>query len=242
MVFQRLKRYLLILLCALVSCVGQKEDPEDDITPGGTSAVAGAGIVLDFTATWCVNCPRMTTAIEEAAAERAIIPICVHYQDVFECSHGTELIGRFGVEAYPSAVMNMSKGTLITATSKDLILAKLDAAKSAKAPCSIEASLDADGTVKVKVTAAEEGIYTLSAALLEDGLVSAQTGAGDNYVHNNVFRGFLQENPLGDSLGQLAKGASAERSFSAGTITQMHHVAVFVCHDGTVNTATDLKI
>ena len=237
-----MKKYLLILLCALVSCVGQKEDPEDDITPGGSSAGTGAGIVLDFTATWCVNCPRMAAAIEEAAAERSIIPICVHYQDAFECIHGTELISKYGVETYPGAVMDMSKATLITATSKDLILAKLDAAKSAKAPCTIEASLASDGTVKVKVTAAEEGSYTLSAALLEDGLVSAQTGAGDNYVHNNVFRGFLQGNLLGDSLGQLEKGASAERSFSAGAVTDKHHVAVFVCHDGTVNAATDLKI
>ena len=59
-----MKKYLLILLCALVSCVGQKEDPEEETTPGETTPVGNvAGIVMDFTATWCVNCPRMTTAI-----------------------------------------------------------------------------------------------------------------------------------------------------------------------------------
>lgn len=238
-----MKKYLLILLCALVSCVGQKDDPEDEITPGGgTVTEKGVGIVLDFTATWCVNCPRMTTAIEEALAEKPFIPICVHFQDNFVCDQGKQLVSHFGVEAYPSAVMNMDKSTLITATSKELIITKLDAASSGKEPCTIDATLDADGTLKVKVTASEDGLYTLSAALLEDGLVAPQTGAGDNYVHDNVFRGFLQEDLLGEYLGQILAGASTERTYSAGAVTENHHVAVFVCHDGTVNSAINVKI
>ncbi|MBR5063788.1 MAG: thioredoxin family protein, partial [Bacteroidales bacterium] len=75
-----MKKYLvMMLLCALAGCVGQKEDPEDEPgTPGEEITRSGAGIVLDFTATWCVNCPRMTTAIEEAGAAGTFIPICVH--------------------------------------------------------------------------------------------------------------------------------------------------------------------
>lgn len=238
-----MKKYFLILLCALASCVGQKEDPEEEITPGGTSVTeTSAGIVLDFTATWCVNCPRMTSAIEEAAAERALIPICVHFQDAMVCDQGKELISHFDVQAYPSAVMNMDKSTLITATSRELILAKLDAAASSLAPCSIDATLAADGTLDITVTAAADGEYSISAALLEDGIVAAQTGGSDNYVHNDVLRGFLQENLLGDSLGQLSTGKSIQRSFSAGAITPAHHVAVFVCHNGIVNSATDVRI
>lgn len=236
-----MKKYLIILLCALVSCVGQKEDPEEETTPGtSVNTESGTGIVLDFTATWCVNCPRMTTAIEEASAQKPIIPICVHFQDAMVCDQGKELISHFGVQAYPSAVMNMDKGTLITATSSELILARLTA--SGKAPCTLDATLAADGSLEVKVTAAEDGEYTLSAALLEDGIVAAQTGGPDNYVHNNVLRGFLQENLFGDSLGQVSAGGSAQRSFSAGTVTSAHHVAVFVCHNGIVNSATDVRI
>ena len=237
-----MKKYLLILLCALVSCVGQKEDPEEEINPGGTTPVAGsAGIVLDFTATWCVNCPRMTTAIEEAAAERPLIPICVHFQDEFVNDQGKELISHFGVEAYPSAVVNMFKESLTTTTSKDLIIAKLKTIGAMIAVPILKAEL-ADGTLRVKVTAGDAGSYTLSAAILEDGLVAPQTGATENYVHNNVFRGFLQENLLGDPLGELSNGETKELSFNAGTLTQNQHVAVYVCIDGLVKAATDIRI
>ena len=237
-----MKKYLLILLCALVSCVGQKEDPEEETTPGGTTPFGTtAGIVLDFTATWCVNCPRMTTAIEEAAAERPLIPICVHFQDEFVNDQGKELISHFGVEAYPSAVVNMFKESLTTTTSKDLIIAKLKTIGAMIAVPILKAEL-ADGTLKVKVTGVDNGSYTVSAAVLEDGLVAPQTGASDNYVHNNVFRGFLQENLLGDSLGEFSNGETKELSFNAGTLTQNQHVAVYVCIDGIVKAATDIRI
>lgn len=238
-----MKKYLLILLCALVSCVGQKEDPEDGTTPGETTPVGTvAGIVLDFTATWCVNCPRMTTAIEEAAAEQPLIPICIHFQDDFMNNQGKELIGHFGVEAYPSAVVNMSKESLTTTTSKELIVAKLKTIGAMIPAPLLEAELLQDGTVRVKVTAGGEGAYTVSAAILEDSLVAPQTGAGENYVHNNVFRGFLQENLLGDPLGQLSYGESAQCDFNAGALTDKEHIAVYVCIDGIVKAATDIRI
>jgi thiol-disulfide isomerase/thioredoxin len=237
-----MKKYLLILLCALVSCVGQKEDPEEEINPGGTTPVAeGAGIVLDFTATWCVNCPRMTTAIEEASAEHPLIPVCIHFQDEFVNDQGKALVSHFGVEAYPSAVVNMSKESLTTTTSKDLIVAKLETVGAGISAPTLEAEL-ADGTLSVKVTAGDAGSYTVSAAILEDGLVAPQTGATENYVHNNVFRGFLQEDLLGDPLGELSTGETKELSFGTGTLTKNQHIAVYVCIDGIAKAATDIRI
>lgn len=231
-----MRKYLIILMCALVSCVGQKEDP-DEPGPSGSGADKAAGLVMDFTATWCVNCPRMTSAIEEASAQRAIIPICVHFQDDMVCDDGKALVSHFGVQAYPTAVMNMDASTLITATSKDLIIAKLNASASGKEPCDVDISTGADGNVSVTVTAAEAGEYTLSVALLEDGVVAPQTGGSDNYVHNAVFRGFLQENLLGDSLGEISKGSSVERSFSPGSLSGKYRVVAFVCYEGKVNSA-----
>lgn len=231
-----MRKYLIILMCALGSCVGQKEDP-DEPGPSGSGADKAAGLVMDFTATWCVNCPRMTSAIEEVSAQRAIIPICVHFQDDMVCDDGKALVSHFGVQAYPTAVMNMDASTLITATSKDLIIAKLNASASGKEPCDVDVLVGADGNVSVTVTAAEAGEYTLSVALLEDGVVAPQTGGSDNYVHNAVFRGFLQENLLGDSLGEISKGSSVERSFSPGSLSGKYRVVAFVCYEGKVNSA-----
>jgi len=238
MVFLAMKRFFLIFLAfAAVSCVGQLDDDDPSGGGGSTTPAEGAGIVLDFTATWCVNCPRMHQALEDAQAARPgkIIPISVHFQDAMVCEDGQALISHFGVEAYPSAVANMDATTLITATSKDLLLAKLDATVSAKKPCTLEAT-KADGGVTVRVTAAEAGAYTLSVALLEDGIVAAQTGASENYVHDNVFRGFLQENLLGDALGQLEAGQAVERSFALpADATRKLRLVAFVCYDGVVN-------
>ena len=246
MVFLMMKRILYILFaCLAVSCVGQLDDDDPNGGGGGGAAEAGAGIVLDFTATWCVNCPRMHQAIEDARTERPgkIIPISIHFQDDMVCEDGKALISHFGVEAYPSLVANMDPGTLITATSKDLILAKLDAAASAKAPCALEVRPGTDASVSVRIQAVDAGEYSLSVALLEDGITAAQTGASGNYVHDNVFRGFLQENLLGDSLGQLAAGQVVERSFAIpGDKNQANRVVAFVCHDGIVNAATDVPL
>ena len=50
------------------ACVGQKDDPEDvpdgPTKPDTPAVVSGTCLLLDFTGTWCVNCPRMETAIE----------------------------------------------------------------------------------------------------------------------------------------------------------------------------------
>ncbi len=69
MVFLAMKRFLLILLAsAAVSCVGQLDDDEPGGGGGSTVVSEGAGVLLDFTATWCVNCPRMHEAIGQAQA------------------------------------------------------------------------------------------------------------------------------------------------------------------------------
>ena len=104
------------------------------------------------------------------------------------CDDGKALIDHFEVAAYPTVVANMDANSLTTATSAELLLAKLDAAASAKKPCAVEGRLQDDGTLTVSVTAQEAAGYSLSIALLEDGIVAAQTGASESYVHDNVFR------------------------------------------------------
>ncbi len=231
-----MKKYLILIMCTLISCVSQKED-----TSGGGADTA-TGIVMDFTATWCVGCPRMTTAIEEAAAEMALIPICIHFQDEMMCDDGKELVSHFDVHAYPSVVMNMDASTLSTAPLKESILDKLKASASSKAPCLLDVSYKADGTVLVKVTAVEAGEYTLFVALLEDGIVSPQTGGSEDYVHNAVFRRFLHADPNGERLGTLEKDMNVVHSYFAEGNTENHRVVAFVCHDGIVNSAKSARI
>lgn len=247
MVILRRIALLSTLAFAALACVGQKEDETDEPTPETpTEEVVndGASVVLDFTATWCVNCPRMHEAIEEAMAERPgeIIPLCIHFQDDFVCDDGKALIAKFGVQAYPSAVVDLDASTLTTATSKDLLLAKIDACKALrKASCALVITPEEtnDGiSVSVKVTAAAEGTYRLCVARTRSGVQAPQTGGSETYVHNDIFLGFLQEEIDGAPLGTLAPGESA--TWTGNLIPERPDdrlVAFVLDEDGRVNNA-----
>lgn len=174
--------------------------------------------MLDFTATWCVNCPRMHTAIEEAAQERpgTVFPVSIHFHDDMATPEGEALVSRFKIQSYPSLIVNLDASSLMTATAKDLLLARLDAtAKGRKAACGIALTQGEGGALEVAVTAKETGTYRLGVLLLEDGIVAPQTGGTADYVHDNVLRAVLSESVDGDNLGLLGAGQSIQRSFDA---------------------------
>lgn len=208
-------------LLSLNACVGQKDDEEDldDNGNGPATTEEGApGLVLDFTATWCVNCPRMHTAIEEAALERpgTVFPVSIHFHDDMATPDGEALVSRFKIQSYPSLIVNLDASSLMTATAKDLLLARLDAtAKGRKAACEISMTQGEGGALEVAVTAKETSTYRLSVLLLEDGIVAPQTGGTADYVHDNVLRAVLSESVDGDKLGLLEAGQSIQRSFDA---------------------------
>jgi len=213
-----------LLLLMAPACVGVVDDEplddEDPVIVDPTVTDAAPGLVLDFTATWCVNCPRMGDAIEAASRERPgkIFPVAVHFRDDYSFAGGEKLCSDFGVAAYPSLIVNLDPSTLITATAKELILAKLDAtAKGRKAPCTIAGAVSGT-SLTLDVTAEEAGSYSLGVLLLEDGIVAPQTGATGDYVHDNVLRAILSEADIsGDTLGSLEKGASARKTYSFET-------------------------
>lgn len=241
-----------IVAAMVVGCVGQIDDePLDDEDPATIVDPAGddsaPGLVLDFTATWCVNCPRMATAIEEASRERPgkIFPVSIHFRDDFSYAAGEALAKDYGVSAYPSVVVNLDPATLITATSKDLILAKLDATASGrKAPCTLTGSVSGS-FLTLSVTAAEAGSYRLGALLLEDGLIAPQTGGTDDYVHDNILRAILSASVAGDDLGDLSAGASENKTYSLEiTPGSTYHIVAYVIEGGSgkVNTVASFPL
>ena len=241
---------ILAGLFAIAGCVGQiddepldEEDPEVIVDPTGDDSAPG--LVLDFTATWCVNCPRMATAIEQASRERPgkLFPVSIHFRDAFSFDKGEAICQDFSIAAYPSVVVNLDPATLITATSKDLILAKLDATASGrKAACTLSGSVSGS-SLTLNVTAAEEGSYRLGALLLEDGVVAPQTGATDDYVHDNILRAILSASIEGDALGELAAGASVSKTYSFETTPGgSFRILAYLTEGVTVNTVASFPL
>ena len=244
-----MKKYLAILMTALLTlgCVGQKEDPEDEPvdnpdvpeTPDVPSTDSGRCLVLDFTGTWCVNCPRMEAAIESAMQSRPglIVPVSVHCLSLDPMALqpvSANLASRFGVSAYPSVVVDLQKSSLFSATSADLLLARCDALlkeRGEASSVSLEVSQEGDVLdVTVIAKTAKPGDYTLHFVVLEDGITAAQTGGSEDHVHNNVLREWL------DSQEFKGAGAGEELQFRhTATGGPGRRAVAFVCRNGIVD-------
>lgn len=154
-------------------------------------------LVLDFTGTWCVNCPKMEAAIEETMEARPgrIIPVSVHCMSIdpmYLKPTSDNLAKQFGVTAYPSAVVDLDPESLISESSPALLQSHIDRLLEARGPAAgirIESEADGDSfSVKAEMRIVRDGDYTLSILELEDGIVAKQTGGSENHIHNNVLR------------------------------------------------------
>lgn len=192
-------------------------------------------LVLDFTGTWCVNCPKMQAAIDEVMEERPgrVIPVSVHCMaDPMRIKPLCDnLAKRFKVSAYPSAVVDMDPESLITQSSSELLLSHIDRlleARGLAAGVRIESTLEGEElSVTAEMTAVRDGGYTLEIILLEDGIVYSQTGATEDYIHNSVLRQWFTQ----ESSFSLQEGETASVSVSA-TVSGNFRVVALVCRDG----------
>lgn len=242
-----MKKTLLLICLALAACVGHPADDLDDeniIGPGTTEEGAPA-LLLDFTATWCVNCPRMASAVEEAARLRpgSVFPVSIHFRDDFSFPEGEAVAKDFGIQAYPSLIVNLAQSSLVTATSTDLVLAKMDAtAALRKGTCTLKLSIE-DGKLVAQVGVSEAGSYKLGALLLEDGVTAPQTGADDNYIHDNILRKILSGSIAGEDLGTLEPGTTARKEYSFETEgTGKYHLVVYVTDGSLVQTVSSITL
>ena len=195
-------------------------------------------LVLDFTGTWCVNCPKMEAAIEESMAARPgrIVPLSVHCMAVdpmYVKPLSDNLVKQFSVKAYPSAVVDLDPESLITTQSPELLLSHVDRLLEARGPAAgirVESAVEGENyTLTVEMKAVRDGAYTLAALVLEDGTVAAQTGGTKDYVHNNILRSWTEGEPLTVKEGDTASGTFT------GTVTAKSRFVVLVLRDGLVD-------
>ena len=196
-------------------------------------------LVLDFTGTWCVNCPKMEAAIEEVMEARPgrLVPVSVHCMMVdplYVKPLSDNLVAQFGVTAYPSAVVDMDPESLISQSSPELLQSQIDRLLEARGPAAgvrVETTLEGENyTLKAEMKAVRDGDYTLAVLVLEDGVVAAQTGGTTDYVHNNILRSWTE----GEPHAGLAEGDTAVLE-QTGTVTGKCRFVVLVLRNGLVD-------
>ena len=228
----------------LEACVGVHEeviqpvpviDPEDGSADIGTRFFHRV-FVFDFTATWCQYCPDMARALEEVKRTRPgrVVEIAVHQYDDMSAMVCDTIVASFPYHGFPAVVFDYDAATYQQKTDTTLLLAYVDKTVPAAA-CGIAIDARDTAQVQVKVQAVESGQYRLAVALVQDGIVARQTGAGDNYVNNAVLLGYLSASFRGDELGWLDAGTECTRTYAAEAGENRRIVASLLrqCSDGT---------
>ena len=195
-------------------------------------------LVLDFTGTWCVNCPKMEAALEETMEARPgrIVPVSVHCMSIdpmYVKPLSDDLVKRFSVKVYPSAVVDLDPESLITTSSPELLQAHVDRLLEARGPAAgirAESALDGGAfTLKAEMKAVRDGDYVLAVLVLEDGIVAAQTGGATDHVHQNILRSWTEGEPRHVKEGETAAGTFT------GTVPEKSRFVVLVLRDGLVD-------
>ena len=196
-------------------------------------------LVLDFTGTWCVNCPKMETAIETVMEARPgrVVPVsvhCVSIDPMYVKPLSDNLVKKFKVQMYPSAVVDLDPGSLITEGSPELLQHQIDRLLEERGPAAgirVETTQEGENyTLKAEMKAVRAGDYTLAVLVLEDGVVAAQTGGTADYVHNNILRSWTE----GEAHAGLAEGDTAVLE-QTGALAGKCRFVVLVLRNGLVD-------
>ncbi len=187
--------------------------------------------ILEFTGTWCNNCPRMAEYIEAASVaypDRAIV-VAAHAfrQDPMATTYFETLATSLKATALPAILIDKDKLIVGTqSTSPQDIENRLRAIVEALpngADCGLAVDVSVDGNevvATVNLMAAETKEYSLAVALVESGLTAPDhpqtmpdNSKDANYVHDHVLRKIYQDNINGISLGTVNAGAQKNMEF-----------------------------
>lgn len=244
-------------LLSVLSCVGQKEDPEEfepsTEDPGSYGEADGTVfyrrvLALGFTATWCQYCPNMSEAIAEASAQRPgrIIPLAVHYMDELSPEEADALNSAFSVPDYPTLFYDFDPSTHNGGKDASAIVAYVDQAIQTPPPGMSVKSAAEDGTLslEVKVKAVKDASYTVAAAWVQDNIgVANQAGYGPGYRCQAVLRGYLSPGTGGKALDALKEGEEGTVSFT-GVVPNYEepYLVVYIIEAGKAVNAIRLKL
>ena len=166
-------------------------------------------LIEKLSATWCPNCPNATVVLEDLAAEypENVIPAVVHksssdlsmpYSSDFEndLSVGYQPKGLLDRQEYPALtyVNSQSDIDFNSGVWESHLLRRLAynkpvqlAANTTFDSSTRELTVDIDATFLAPLT----GDYRFNAFIIENGIVSNQSGGGSNYVHDYIVRDML---------------------------------------------------
>lgn len=180
--------------------------------------------VMEFTGTWCAQCPEGATTLNflttRTYKDKAFV-LAFHNDDPYALPVEKELHTMFACGSYPAYVTDMrDAGLLNDGGCGDTIEASLYEEVthcSASVGCTYDA---ASGKVDVaaKLYSETDASYRMAAYVLEDKVIGEQAQADGSvdksYSHRHVVRAMLSSSVKGDDMGKVRAGSEKACSWS----------------------------
>ncbi len=184
-------------------------------------------LITKITATWCPNCGGWAWPffkdIYTDNKDKALV-IAAHRSGDLQNIVATSFESNFNVNYQPFFIVgnvnqNVTPGN--AAARRTSIKNLVDANYLMEPVVNAGLSVSKNGNMlhvqtKTRFFQNADGEYYLGVYVIEDGVINAQVGQGDNAVHTNVLRAGMSSNSFGELLvnGSVSEGAEFENQFS----------------------------
>lgn len=182
--------------------------------------------VMEFTGTWCAQCPEGATALTylvSKAYKGKAFALAFHNGDIYTLPQEAELMQIFKWSGYPAYVTDMDEkkvGLLneggCAATIESSLYDSVTHCGAALSCTFDEASKTV--TVDAKMFSELTMTYRIVAYVVEDKVIGEQTqstGQVDkSYTHRHMVRKMLSSNVRGDSLMEVAAETEAQKRYT----------------------------
>ena len=181
-------------------------------------------LIMRFTATWCPHCPLMHQTVLRAMADYPdkLIHVAIHgYDSNLFSSSVSSLIYTYGISGYPTGVVDgrvqiHNEGVDIAAPKIIAAAKETESLFGTNTGIAVNSSLSGR-KVNIQLTAYSKiaGKYKLTILLLEDGIITPQSGASSGiFVHDDVAR-IAVTNARGDAFSLSQNQSYQSFSYSA---------------------------
>ena len=182
--------------------------------------------VMEFTGTWCAQCPSGATVLNylvDRAYKGKAFALAFHNNDVYTLPQEAELMNIFKWSGYPAYVVDMREdmvgllneggcGTEIDNALYESVTHCGAAVTSAYDEATRKVTVDAKMFSELSMN------YRIAAYVVEDKVVGEQTqstGEVDkDYTHRHMVRQMLSSTVRGDALSQVAAGTEAQKQYA----------------------------
>ena len=182
--------------------------------------------VMEFTGTWCAQCPSGATTLNylvDRLYKGKAFALAFHNNDIYALPQEAELMNIFKWSGYPAYVVDMREDMVGLLNEGGCGPAIDNALYNSTTHCGAAVACTYDVyskqvTVEAKMYSELSMNYRMAAYVIEDKVVGEQTqSTGEvqkDYKHRHMVRQMLSSNLRGDALSQVAVGSEAQKKYT----------------------------